>query len=107
MLVRSGTLVSIASFCLRCPIRSPSITPRSTMKLGDQPNLQLPRVLGIPLATPLGCVTLDVRTQGAILLAPSVILENLLHHCSPSGPAWQENTARTMPGKSAPKHCLP
>src|SRR5665811_2480348 len=31
MLVRRGTMVSIANFCLRYPMRSPSIKPRSTI----------------------------------------------------------------------------
>src|SRR5471030_172832 len=77
-----------------------------TAEIGDQTDLQLPRVPSIALDTHLGCVALDVRTQGTVLLAQSVIFKNLLHQCSPSRPACQENTARTMPGKYS-QNCRP
>jgi hypothetical protein len=34
--VRTGTMVSIANFCLRSPMRSPSIKPRSTNQHFDE-----------------------------------------------------------------------
>src|SRR5215472_9507843 len=48
---------------------------------------------GVALATHLGLVGIEVRTQGTVLFAKFVRAENLLHWCSPFKPDCQENTA--------------
>src|ERR1700722_9757432 len=72
-------------------LRLDSTLGQPAAEIGDQTDLHLSRVLGVAFATHLGLVGLDIRTQGAVLLAESVRSENLLHWCSPSRPDCQEN----------------
>jgi len=62
-------------------------------EIGDKTGLQLTRLLGVARAMHLGCVGINIRTQGTVLLTQSVRSENLLHQYSPSSPDCQENTA--------------
>src|ERR1700679_3030280 len=64
-----------------------------TAEIGYQTDLPLPRLLSVALATHLGCIGIDIRSQGAALLAQLMCFENLLHECSPSSPDCQENAA--------------
>jgi hypothetical protein len=61
-------------------------------EVGNQTDLQFNRLLGIALSPHLNNVGLEIRTQGAALFAKLVVAEDLVHQCSPSRPACQENT---------------
>jgi hypothetical protein len=62
-------------------------------EVGNQTDLQFNRLLGIALCTHLGSVGIEIRTKGAVLFAKLVVPEDLVHQCSPSRPACQENTS--------------
>src|SRR5215831_5546856 len=103
--LQSGYIVSCwtSTACSRAKVwpKQPNgnvLRPDSTLgqpaaEIGDQTGLQLSRMPGLTLTTHLSIVGLEIRTQGAVLLAQLVCTENLLHRCSPSRPDCQESTA--------------